>query len=658
MSDAVAIDPQTLAPEDLGTSRSPAARLAVEVDRIAGRLAELLPDGRDAAFLHAMVAEPKAVEPPVAGAVHPLDRLTGALGLSPVELDLLVLAGLAEEHEGYAAVLRGIHPRGEPAPTLGLAARLVCAAPDERPLLREVLAVGAAVSHGLLRASRGAPYFERSLELADGLWATLGGVPTWPDGVAVVREAVAVAGLDEWLAEPATVRAAAALAAGAGCTVLVTAEHEDAALARAAALCARAGVAAVQLAPAAPVPGRAIAVVGLAAGLVPVLRLPDSAAVAPEEAPRFDSHPGPVVVCGRAGAVAIRGPRPLIDVPVEPLSPAARRRMWRETLPELGVDAARLATRHAIEPAAAAETAADVHALRVIEGRRADMHDVSASVRARAGLTLAPGVTLMRPSVGRDRLVVGSDLGAQLDEAVARVNHQARVLDDWGFLAGRMGARGVRMLFTGPPGTGKTLAAEVMAFELGIELLVVDLSRVVSKWIGETEKNLAEVFSVAERSQAVLFFDEADALFGKRTEVSDAHDRYANLETAFLLARLERFDGLAILSTNLRRNIDAAFTRRLEFVLEFDEPTVAERVALWRCHLPPNAPIDRDVDVGLLASQFPVVGALIRNAAVAAGFLAAADGTPIRREHVVRAMQREYQKSGRAFPGLPIGMSA
>jgi SpoVK/Ycf46/Vps4 family AAA+-type ATPase len=207
------------------------------------------------------------------------------------------------------------------------------------------------------------------------------------------------------------------------------------------------------------------------------------------------------------------------------------------------------------------------------------------------------------------------------------------------------------MLFAGPPGTGKTLSAEVLAGALGADLLVVDVSRVVSKWIGETEKNLAEVFDAAERAQAVLFFDEADALFGRRTEVSDAHDRYANLETAYLLSRLERFEGLAVLATNLRQNIDPAFTRRLEFAVDYEEPSAAEREALWRCHLPERAPLAGDVDLAQLARLYPVVGGVIRNAATAAAFLAAAEGREISRRHLVAAIRREYEKSGRAFPG-------
>jgi SpoVK/Ycf46/Vps4 family AAA+-type ATPase len=204
-------------------------------------------------------------------------------------------------------------------------------------------------------------------------------------------------------------------------------------------------------------------------------------------------------------------------------------------------------------------------------------------------------------------------------------------------------------------------------------LLIVDLSRVVSKWIGETEKNLAEVFNCAEqRARSVLLFDEADALFGKRTEISDAHDRYANLETAYLLSRLERFEGLTILSTNLRRNIDPAFMRRLEFIVDFDLPDRDQRLAIWKCHVPDASLLADDVDLAELASHYPLVGGLIRNAAVAAAFLAAAedegfadpagevsrrDFQRITRAHLLRAIQREYEKVGQAFPGLPAGVS-
>ncbi|MGB7924463.1 MAG: ATP-binding protein, partial [Pyrinomonadaceae bacterium] len=326
-------------------------------------------------------------------------------------------------------------------------------------------------------------------------------------------------------------------------------------------------------------------------------------------------------------------------------------------IPELADQASFLAARYPVEPVTAAEVAADLGLLKSLESREATVKDVAAAIRSRGALTLTGGVKLLRPAATFDDLVLSADRLAQLREAIERLMLQARVFDEWGFLKGRAGARGVRMLFTGPPGTGKTLSAEVLAGALSVDLLVVDLSRVVSKWIGETEKNLSAVFDTAERAQAVLFFDEADALFGKRTEVSDAHDRYANLETAYLLARLENFEGLAVLATNLRRNIDPAFLRRLEFVVDFEEPDREERHALWRCHLPKNVPLGEDVNLYELASLYPVVGGVIRNAAVAAGFLAATDGTSIIREHFIYALRREYEKAGRAFPGVPAGMS-
>jgi SpoVK/Ycf46/Vps4 family AAA+-type ATPase len=331
--------------------------------------------------------------------------------------------------------------------------------------------------------------------------------------------------------------------------------------------------------------------------------------------------------------------------------------MWGLALPELADQAGPLARRYPVDPSTAAEVAADLCHLQALEGRPITTADVAHATRARSNLALASGVRLVRPGATFDDLVLPRDRLARLHEAVERLTWQWRVFDEWGFLDGRPGTRGVRLLFSGPPGTGKTLAAEVLASELSVDLLVVDVSRVVSKWLGETEKNLAVVFDSAERAQAVLFFDEADSLFSRRTQVSDAHDRYANLETAYLLARLERFEGLAVLATNLRQNIDQAFLRRLEFVLEFDEPGREERRALWRCHLPSGAPLAGDVDLDELAGLYPVVGGVIRNAAVAAGFRAAADGGAIHRRHFVHALRREYEKAGKAFPGPPAVMN-
>ncbi len=652
MHDALA-DPQT---SELG------ARLRADVVRVAARLADTLAPLADhqpelagpLAFLRALT-EPGAA-PAGPGGDDPVDRLIDALALSPAEVDLLYLAALPEEHEGLASVLRAVHPRREPRATVGLAAQLFCTGHRERILLRSLLEQGPAFVSGLIRTSGDVPFFERTIHLAEALWSVLHGIDVWPDVLDAARGPVATSGMGGWLAAGPPARAAAALAEGAPVTVLVTARTSSIALDRAAAIARHARVGGVRLTPRRPVDAEVLQLAGvhtLARGLVPLLAIPP-AERGPTDVPEFDRLAGPVVLAAVAGSVRVAGTRPLLTVPVTPLPAVSRRRMWSELLPELANHAPELASRHPIEPAEAALTAVDVRKIEGLEGRAMTMSDVSASVRARAGLTLSSGVNLLHPQATWDQLVLSDDKLRQLRQALGRLRHQSLVLDEWGFLAGRRGARGVRMMFSGPPGTGKTLSAEVMAAELGVDLLTVDISRVVSKWIGETEKNLAEVFDAAERSQAVLFFDEADALFSKRTEVSDAHDRYANLETAYLLARLEGFEGLAVLASNLKSNIDPAFLRRLEFVIDFRPPSAEEREDLWRCHLPPGAPLSPNVDLRALAARFTVVGALIRNAATAAAFAAAEDDEPIGQHHLVEAMRTEYEKAGLAYPAGPM----
>ena len=203
------------------------------------------------------------------------------------------------------------------------------------------------------------------------------------------------------------------------------------------------------------------------------------------------------------------------------------------------------------------------------------------------------------------------------------------------------------MLFAGPSGTGKTMAAEIIAAELGLELYKIDLSTVVSKYIGETEKNLSRIFAEAETSNAILFFDEADALFGKRSEVKDSHDRYANIEIGYLLQRMEEYDGVVILATNLRKNMDEAFVRRLQFTVEFPFPNAEDRRRIWKGVWPAQTPCDPALDVDFLARRFEITGGSIRNIALAAAFLAAADGNVVTMEHLIHATQREYQKMGK-----------
>jgi SpoVK/Ycf46/Vps4 family AAA+-type ATPase len=234
-----------------------------------------------------------------------------------------------------------------------------------------------------------------------------------------------------------------------------------------------------------------------------------------------------------------------------------------------------------------------------------------------------------------------------LREIVRHVRHRTQVYERWGFGERTARGLGVTALFAGESGTGKTLAAEVLAAELGLDLYRIDLAATVSKYIGETEKNLSRLFDAAEASGAVLLFDEADALFGKRGEVKDGHDRYANLEVAYLLQRMESYRGLAILTTNLRSNVDRAFLRRLRFVVQFPFPDAEQRAEIWRRTIPADAPLD-GVEPEQVA-RLNVSGGSIRSIALSAAFAAAEDGTPITRAHVLHAAQVDYAKAERAL---------
>jgi hypothetical protein len=635
--------------------RPPSHRVARVSGRIAALLRSMLPAGaRDerVAFLDAYGAPAQDTR-----GTSAVIRLANVFDLSATDLDLLVLAALPEEHEGFCHVLRSLHPRGEPRATVALAAQLLddgpehSARPTDRWPLIETLVNGRLTRSGCISLYGDAPFPERSLVAAEGLWMVARGLDVWPAGFETLQ-CPELADIDNaWTASPEALRARALLCDGAAATVLVTADDEDIALWWGMTLAGAAGVESVALDWSLDCAQRTplLRVHAAARGIVPVLRVrvPDDAPAA--AALRPPDVAGPSIVCIRSGAPPARGSRPVVELPAARLGPLARQRVWRGVLPELADHAPALASRFALDPAMAAEVASDVRA--VPRGDVLSVHHVAQSVRVRAAVSAASGVTIVRPSATWDDLVLKPPRLEQLHDAVARLRHQATVLDEWAFLGHRRGSRGVRLLFVGPPGTGKTLSAEVLAGALGVDLIVADVSRLVSKWIGETPKNLARIFDMAERSTAVILFDEADALFGKRTEVTDAHDRYANLETAYLLSRLERFEGMAILTTNLRQNIDTAFLRRLEFIVEFDEPGAVEREALWRCHVPAGAPLAADVNLAELAAAYRMTGALIRNAAVAAAFLAAADNVPIGRRQLLRAVRREYEKAGKAFPG-------
>jgi hypothetical protein len=287
------------------------------------------------------------------------------------------------------------------------------------------------------------------------------------------------------------------------------------------------------------------------------------------------------------------------------------------------------------------------------DGDRLGLESLATACLEQSGALLEELAVRVRPRYGWADLVLPEDRIALLGEICAQIRHHERVFDGWGFGRRIAHGRGLSALFSGPSGTGKTLAAEVIAGQAGLDLYKVDLAGVVSKYIGETERNLARIFSEAQNSNAILFFDEADALFGKRSEVSDAHDRYANIETSYLLQRMEDYDGVVVLATNLRQNLDEAFTRRIRFLVDFPFPDESSRRQIWQSHLPPEAPLAPDIDCAELARLFPVPGGAIKNVVLNAAFLAAQEGHPIAARHLLHGLRREFEKVGKVWTEPP-----
>ncbi len=269
------------------------------------------------------------------------------------------------------------------------------------------------------------------------------------------------------------------------------------------------------------------------------------------------------------------------------------------------------------------------------------------AARAHSNPRLATLARKLTPRYEWTDIVLPEDQINLLREIITTVRTRPKVLEEWGLGLKLVSSRGITILFAGPPGTGKTMAAEIIAQELKLDLYKIDLANVISKYIGETEKNLERIFTEAEASNAILFFDEADALFGKRSEVRDSHDRYANIEISYLLQRMEAYDGVSILATNLRANLDEAFTRRLQFVVDFPFPSEEYRHRIWKALFPPSVPRAEDLDFRSLAKNYKIAGGNIRNILVNATYQAASDGGVLTMEHLLHGVRRELQKMGR-----------
>ncbi|MGW3996449.1 ATP-binding protein [Amycolatopsis sp. NPDC004772] len=374
----------------------------------------------------------------------------------------------------------------------------------------------------------------------------------------------------------------------------------------------------------------------------------------PVEDPRLEelAHPAiPLVVHGTGAWDPRWSATPPLQLDAVPLSGAARAELWRSRLDGRlapGVDPGEATAHFVLGPGqiARAAKAASVTALADDDGLVRTAH-VRAGARSQNAAGLQRLARRIEPVVGWADLVLPAGVLSLLDELAARARYRDQVLDEWRMRPGGGRGRGVTGLFAGDSGTGKTMSAEVIAASLGLDLYTVNLATVVDKYVGETEKNLERIFTEASGVNGVLLFDEADAIFGKRSEVRDAHDRYANIESAYLLQRMETFDGIAVLATNLRANLDEAFTRRLDVIVDFPLPDVELRHRLWDRCLGTRMPRGADLDLGFLAEAFELAGGHIRSAAVTGAYLAAEAGRPVGMSDLVGAVAREYRKLGR-----------
>jgi hypothetical protein len=621
------------------------AHLTAELRRVRAALAR-----------HAGTPDEPAAPPPAwpPGLAPPaLDRLARLVRLTPFERDLLLVCAGVELDARFAAFLAACH--GDPAksyPTFGLA---LAALPDAH---WSALAPDAPLRRWrLLAAAPGPPLTAAPLQIDEQILHYLAGVPHPNERLAALLEPLPAA--HPLAASHAAVAAAAAdlvrTARSEPPVVQFVGPHAEDRRAVAAAACAALGYETAALAapalPAHPAEADDLArLCGREAGLRGTVVLIECDGLDTADAPRLaavgrfaDRVRGPVLVSDREPRFA--GSRPVRTLDVPPLPPAEQRAAWRAAFGDradaLNGSIERVVAQFRLAGSVIRSVAADT----ALPPER--LWD---ECRLRARAKLGGLARRIEPAARWDDLVVPAQQEATLRDLAAHVRHRARVYEDWGFAARTNRGLGITALFAGASGTGKTTAAEVLAGELGLDLYCIDLSTVMSKYIGETEANLRRLFDAAEQGGAVLQFDEADALFGTRTEVKDSHDRYANIEVSYLLQRMEEYRGLAILTTNLKSALDPAFLRRLRFVVQFPFPAAAERERIWRRMFPEAAPTE-GLNFAALA-RLPLAGGHIRSIALGSAFAAADAGEPVRMRHVARAARTEYAKLERPFTEL------
>jgi AAA+ superfamily predicted ATPase len=567
-----------------------------------------------------------------------LDAVAAGAGLSEFETDLVAVAFAADIDPSFAVALDLLRPYGSPVdrPTIGPVLEILGTA-NVVPAVREALRVGSSLdSTGLLRTRGDGPFLGRTLVLPDRVAAhLLGESGTDPALLPCLLhpEPMELPGssdiMSHWQAGSRLIwvhgpegNAGLALAAGAAGRFRLPVVAVDLAKAPSEAHSA--------------VLGSAVLETVLACGVLIVTGLP--AAEPGALLHRLIGAHVPTVVVAETSWDPAWAPFLPPVVAARRLSLAERRELWSSFVDEVPAD----------------DIWTDLLALRVTPEEVRAVAELAGSGSPVDLLTTARRLgdatgTMRRSEVTMDDVVLAGSTRNSLEEMIRWCRHRDTVLAQ-GPLMGKGRGRGIAALFAGGSGTGKTLAAQAVAGSLGLDLYQVDLATVVDKYVGEAEKRLAHIFATAERLNCVLFFDEADSLFGSRGAVQDAHDRYANLEVSYLLQRLEQFDGLVILATNLRGNLDAAFTRRLHFVLTFPDPDLAGREALWRGHLRHVAALDLDdpVDVAALSSVEEITGGIVRNVVLAAAFAAHEDNEGrVAHRHVAEALGRELRKTGR-----------
>jgi hypothetical protein len=357
----------------------------------------------------------------------------------------------------------------------------------------------------------------------------------------------------------------------------------------------------------------------------------------------FTGHPGWLVEAVPA----------LIEIDVPAPNFRERLELWRRAIPGAAIagdDLEIVASRYAFTGATiarAAHRAVQTARLRDPGQPRVTLDDLGDSARLMFSHRLGSMAQRIPIGFSWSDLVLPRDTQEAVREVVRFARYRSFLLEDWGFAAKLPYGRGVSAIMAGPPGTGKTMVAQLLAKELGYDLYRIDLSQVVNKYIGETEKNLAKIFDEAETSHAVLFFDEADALFARRTDVKSSNDRYANLEVNYLLQRMETFDGVTLLATNLEQGLDDAFKRRVRFSILFELPEEAERKKLWISMFPPKVPLAPNIDWDLMAKRFEMAGGYIKKAALRAALIAAEARRPITTADLLEAARQEYREMGR-----------